>query len=99
MAGERAGTAQDAVASGNGGTAAPTVRDATFDVLRRLGLTTIFSNPGSTEVSFLAGLPHDLRFVLALHEGSVVSIACGYAIGRGKPGLALLHRAFGPTTK
>ncbi len=69
----------------------PTVRDATYDVLRRLELTTIFSNPGSTEVPFLAGLPDDLRFVLALHEGSVVSIACGYAMGRGRPALALLH--------
>jgi benzoylformate decarboxylase len=95
MAGERAGTAQDAPASGNGGTAAPTVRDATFDVLRRLGLTTIFSNPGSTEVSFLAGLPHDLRFVLALHEGSVVGMATGFAIGRGEPAFALLHTTAG----
>ena len=95
MAGERAGTAQDVVASGNGGTAAPTVRDATFDVLRRLGLTTIFSNPGSTEVSFLAGLPDDLRFVLALHEGSVVGMATGFAIGRGEPAFALLHTTAG----
>ena len=69
----------------------PSVRDATYDVLRRLELTTIFSNPGSTEVPFLAGLPDDLRFVLALHEGSVVSIACGYALGQGRPALALLH--------
>ena len=68
-----------------------TVRDATFDVLRRLELTTIFSNPGSTEVPFLAGLPEDLTFVLALHEGSVVSMAAGYALGRGAPALALLH--------
>jgi benzoylformate decarboxylase len=68
-----------------------TVRTATFDVLRRLGLTTIFSNPGSTEVPFLAGLPDDLRFVLALHEGSVVAMAAGHAIGRGAPSLALLH--------
>ena len=72
-----------------------TVRDATFDVLRRLGLTTIFSNPGSTEVPFLAGLPGDLRFVLALHEGSVVSMAAGYALGRGAPALVLLHSAPG----
>ena len=68
-----------------------TVRTATFDVLRRLELTTIFSNPGSTEVPFLAGLPEDLRFVLALHEGSVVAMAAGYAIARGAPSLALLH--------
>src|SRR3954469_9432160 len=68
-----------------------TVRDAAFDVLRRLELTTIFSNPGSTEVPFLAGLPEDLRFVLGLHEGSVVAMAAGHAIGRGAPALALLH--------
>ena len=40
-----------------------TVRDATFDVLRRLELTTIFSNPGSTEVPFLAGLPDKLNAI------------------------------------
>ncbi|MDA0166749.1 thiamine pyrophosphate-binding protein [Solirubrobacter ginsenosidimutans] len=68
-----------------------TVRDATFDVLRRLGLTTIFSNPGSTEVPLLAGLPDDLTFVLALHEGSVVAMAAGHALGAGRPALALLH--------
>ena len=54
-----------------------TVRDATFDVFRRRGLTTLFSNPGSTEVPFLAGLPDDLRFVLGLHEGSVLGLATG----------------------
>src|ERR671929_442727 len=68
-----------------------TVRDAAFDVLRRLELTTIFSNPGSTEVPFLSGLPDDLAFVLGLHEGSVVAMAAGHAIGRGAPALALLH--------
>jgi benzoylformate decarboxylase len=67
------------------------VRDATFELLRRLELTTIFSNPGSTEVPFLAGLPEDLTFVLGLHEGSVVAMAAGHAIGRGAPSLALLH--------
>ena len=68
-----------------------TVRDATYDVLRRLRLTTIFSNPGSTEVPFLAGLPEDLTFVLALHEGSVVGMAAGYALGTRRPALVLLH--------
>ncbi len=52
--------------------AAQTVRDATFDVWREYGLTTIFANPGSTEINLLTDLPGDLRFVLALHEGSVV---------------------------
>jgi benzoylformate decarboxylase len=72
-----------------------TVRDATFDVFRRRRLTTLFSNPGSTEVPFLAGLPGDFRFVLALHEGSVVGLATGYAIGRGAPALAVLHTTAG----
>jgi benzoylformate decarboxylase len=72
-----------------------TVRDATFDVFRRRGLTTLFANPGSTEVPFLAGLPDDLRFVLALHEGSVVGMATGFAIGRDEPALAILHTTAG----
>jgi benzoylformate decarboxylase len=46
-------------------------------------------------VPFLAGLPEDIRFVLALHEGSVVGLATGYAIGRGEPVLCLLHTTAG----
>ena len=68
-----------------------TVREATFDFLRRRGLTDIFSNPGSTEIPFLTGLPDDLNFVLGLHEGSVVSMASGYALARRRPSFALLH--------
>ena len=30
-----------------------TVHDATYDLLRSLGLTTVFGNPGSTEQTFL----------------------------------------------
>src|SRR6478672_3780969 len=70
---------------------ARTVRDATFDVLRELELTTLFANPGSTEIMLLADLPSDLRFVLGLHESSVVGMATGFAIGRGEPALAILH--------
>ncbi|RSN00281.1 thiamine pyrophosphate-binding protein [Nonomuraea sp. WAC 01424] len=72
-----------------------TVRDAAFAVLRRHGLTTIFCNPGSTEVSLLTDLPDDLRFVLALHEGSVVGMATGWAIGHAAPALAVLHTTAG----
>ena len=71
------------------------VRDATFDLFRRRGLTTMFANPGSTEVPFLTGLPDDLRFVLGLHEGTVVGMASGYAIARGEPALVLLHTTAG----
>src|SRR3954447_8751282 len=72
-----------------------TVRDAAFDVLRDRGLTTIYSNPGSTEVPLLAGLPDDLRFILALHEGSVVGLATGAAIASGQPAFVLLHTTAG----
>jgi benzoylformate decarboxylase len=85
-------------AAGSSSPAAPprrTVRDAAFDVLRRFGLTTIFGNPGSTEIPFLTALPPDIHFVLGLHEGSVVGIATGYALARGEPALVNLHTAAG----
>jgi benzoylformate decarboxylase len=72
-----------------------TVREATIDVLRHRELTTIFSNPGSTEVPFLKGLPDDFAFVLGLHEGSVVGMATGWAIARNVPALVLLHTTAG----
>src|ERR1700728_4348692 len=75
--------------------AAWTVRDATFEVMRRFGMTTIFGTPGSTEISFLTDLPADIEFVLALHEGSAVGIASGYAIARGEPSFVNLHTAPG----
>ena len=72
-----------------------TVRDAAFDVLRGLGGTTFFSNPGSTEISLLTDLPDDLKFVLALHEGSVVGIATGWAIANDSPAVVILHTTAG----
>jgi benzoylformate decarboxylase len=78
-----------------GSSAVATVRDATFALMRGLGLTTIFGNPGSTEIPLLAGLPGDLHFVLGLHEGSVVGMASGYALARGEPSLVNLHTAAG----
>jgi benzoylformate decarboxylase len=72
-----------------------TVRDATFAVMRRLGMTTIFGNPGSTEIPFLTDLPADIEFVLGLHEGSVVGMATGYAIARDEPSFVNLHTAPG----
>lgn len=65
------------------------------DVLRKRGLTTLFANPGSTEVPFLAGLPPGLEFVLGLHESAVVGMATGFAIGRAEPAIALLHTTAG----
>ncbi len=82
--------------NGNRGPAVgATVRDAAFEVMRRLGMTTIFGNPGSTEIPFLTDLPPDIRFVLGLHEGSVVGMATGYALARGEPAFVNLHTAAG----
>lgn len=74
---------------------APTVRQAALAALRHCGLTTVFANPGSTEVPFLVDLPDDIEFVLALHEASVVGIATGHALATGHPALALLHTTAG----
>jgi benzoylformate decarboxylase len=74
---------------------ATTVREAAFAVMRDVGLTTIFSNPGSTEVPFLTDLPDDIDFVLALHEASVVGIATGHALATGRAVLALVHTTAG----
>jgi benzoylformate decarboxylase len=89
---------QTAAGEGNGsggGKAGATVRDAAFEVMRRHGMTTIFGNPGSTEIAFLTDLPSDIRFVLGLHEGSVVGMATGYALARGEPAFVNLHTAAG----
>jgi benzoylformate decarboxylase len=73
----------------------PTVRDSFFEVLRQLKLTTIFGNPGSTEESFLQNLPPDFRYVLGLHEASVVAMADGYSQDTGEAVLVNLHTAAG----
>lgn len=75
-----------------------TVRDATYDMLRAHGMTTVFGNPGSTELTFLAGMPDDFRYVLGLHEGAAVGIADGYAQVTGQPVLVNLHSAPGVAT-
>lgn len=72
-----------------------TVRDAVLDVLRDRELTPVFANPGSTEVPFLVDLPPDVRFVLGLHEATVVGMASGHALGAGRPALVLLHTTAG----
>lgn len=72
-----------------------TIRDATYDLLRSLGLTTVFGNPGSTEQSFLQKFPDDFTYVLALQEASVLAIADGFAQATGKPAVVNLHTAAG----
>jgi benzoylformate decarboxylase len=71
------------------------VRRISHEFLERQGLTTIFGNPGSNELPFLADLPDTFRYVLGLHEGAVVGMADGYAQASGRPVLVNLHAASG----
>ncbi|WP_103347604.1 benzoylformate decarboxylase [Amycolatopsis sp. CA-128772] len=73
----------------------PTARRLAHEFLDRRGLTTIFGNPGSNELPFLAELPENFRYVLGLHEGAVVGMADGYAQATGRPVLVNLHAAAG----
>jgi len=73
----------------------PTVREATYDLLRQLGLTTVFGNPGSTEEPFLQDFPADFTYVLGLQEASVLAMADGYAQATGRPALVNLHTVAG----
>ena len=72
-----------------------TVWAATYDLLRALGLTTIFGNPGSTEQPFLKNFPADFDYILGLQEASVVAMADGFAQATGKPALVNLHTSAG----
>jgi len=73
----------------------PTVREATLELFRAHGMTTIFGNPGSTELPMLAGLPDDFTYILGLHELVVVGMADGYAQATGRPTHVNLHTAPG----
>jgi len=72
-----------------------TVRTVTFDLLRSLGLTTVFGNPGSTEQTFLQEFPDDFRYVLALREASAIAMADAFAQVTRRPALVNLHSSAG----
>jgi benzoylformate decarboxylase len=72
-----------------------TVREASFDLFRNRGMTTMFGNPGSTELPMLAEFPSDFRYVLGLQEAVVVGMADGYAQASGRTTLVNLHTAPG----
>jgi benzoylformate decarboxylase len=71
--------------------ATKTVREATYDLLRSAAMTTIFGNPGSTELPFLRDLPPDFKYVLGLHERSAAGMALGFAMARGQAAFVNLH--------
>ncbi len=75
--------------------AAGSVREVAHELMRALGLTTVFGNPGSTELRFFRDLPADFRYVLALQEASAVAMADGYAQATGNAAFVNLHSAVG----
>ena len=70
-----------------------TVRDAAISLLCSLGMTTIFGNPGSTELSLFRHWPADFRYILGLQEASVVCMADGYAQATQNATFVNLHWA------
>src|SRR5581483_1290620 len=61
--------------------------------LLKSGVDTCFSNPGTSEMHFVAALDRvpGMRCVLGLFEGVVTGAADGYARVAGKPAATLMH--------
>jgi benzoylformate decarboxylase len=72
-----------------------TVREAVFELLRAFHLTTVFGNPGSTELPMFREFPADFRYVLGLQESLAVGMADGFAQATRKAALVNLHSAVG----
>jgi len=77
------------------GNAQVTVRAAVFRLLRDFGLTTVFGNPGSTELPMFREFPSDFRYVLGLQESIAVAAADGFAQATRNAALVNLHSAVG----
>ncbi len=75
--------------------AGTTVRTAVLDLLRAHRMTTIFGNPGSTELPLFLDFPGDFRYVLGLQESVVVGLADGYAQATRNAAFVNLHSAAG----
>ncbi len=67
--------------------------EALFEILAASGVSHIFGNPGSTELSVNDVLVDDDRFeyVLGLHELPVMAMADGYAQASGGLGVVCVH--------
>ncbi|WP_394428799.1 benzoylformate decarboxylase [Streptomyces sp. SGAir0957] len=72
-----------------------TVREAFVSWLRDTGMTTVFGNPGSTELRMFRDWPDDFRYVLGLQESTAVAMAAGHSLGTGRAAFVSLHSAGG----
>ncbi len=73
----------------------PTVREAVVRFLRDTGMTTVYGNPGSTELRMFRDWPDDFTYVLALQESVAVGMAAGHALGTRRAAFVSLHSAGG----
>ena len=71
--------------------------EAMLRILREERVSTVFGNPGTTELPFTEALARDggFEYVLGVQEGSVVAMADGYARATGRPAFVSLHAAGG----
>ncbi|WP_407698764.1 benzoylformate decarboxylase [Streptomyces acidicola] len=76
-------------------TGQPTVLDSFLAFCRDTGMTTVFGNPGSTELRMFRDWPEDFTYVLGLQESVAVAMAAGHAIGTRRAALVSLHSAGG----
>jgi len=72
-----------------------TVRHAVIELMRGFGMTSVFANPGSTELPLFRDFPADFRYVLGLQEATVVGMADGYAQATRNAAFVNLHSAAG----
>ena len=72
-----------------------TVRDITIALLRGLGMTRVFGNPGSTELPMFRDFPADFEYVLGLQEATVLAMADGHAQATRNAALVNLHSSAG----
>src|SRR5213079_2385534 len=77
--------------------AMPNGAQALIRTLVDCGVTTCFTNPGTSEMHFVAALDSvpEMRAILALFEGVATGAADGYARMSGRPGATLLHLGSG----
>src|SRR5918911_841479 len=67
--------------------------EALVRTLADAGVTTCFTNPGTSEMHFVAALDSadEMRAVLALFEGVATGAADGYGRMAGRPAATLMH--------
>jgi len=70
---------------------------AFIELLKQEGVKFLFGNPGTTELALMDAfaVENELRYVLGLHEGAVMSMADGYAQASGSLAAVNLHVAPG----